>query len=159
MSRPNDTIQTKISPALAPENALHLARLEEIATWMDRRFLDPILGFVFPGAGDTLCSLVGVYGVVVALQMKVHPVVITRMLLNLALDSFVGGFPILGALFDIFYRAHVRNLDLIKSRTPAGEAQTSDWVVVLAAAFVLLVALLLPILIVGALIALAIHLV
>jgi hypothetical protein len=139
------------------EAARHIERLETIALWLDRRFVDPLLGFFFPGAGDSLCSLVGLYGVFVALQMRVHPVVVTRMLINLAIDSVVGGFPILGAIFDLFYRAHVRNLDLIKQRGSYGEAKAGDWIVVLGAALLFLAALMLPVIVVGLIIAAIIH--
>lgn len=153
MAESSNSLPQVITIEAEREHSEQIEQLEMIATWMDRRFLDPLLGFFFPGAGGTISSLIGIYGVIVALQMKVHPVVIARMLLNLAIDSLVGGIPILGVIFDVVYRAHVRNLDLIKTRAPTGEAKTSDWVVVLAAAGALLFAILLPLLIAGLLIA------
>lgn len=135
------------------ETARHIERLETIALWLDRRFVDPVLGFFFPGAGDTFGSLVGLYGVFVALQIGVHPVVVTRMLINLAIDSLIGGIPLLGAIFDLFYRAHVRNLDLIKKRGSYGSATAGDWLIVVGAALLFLVALMLPVIVVGLIIA------
>jgi len=111
---------------------------------MDRRYLDPILGFVVPGAGDVLGSLMGVLGVVIAVRLRVHPVVIARMLLNLAFDSLLGMIPLLGDVADVFYRAHSRNLLLLQDRVPS-EAEPSDWVIVGGAALLFLIAVSLPI--------------
>jgi hypothetical protein len=122
-----------------------LERLSAIADWMDRRYLDPILGLVLPGAGDTLCSLVGLYGVFTALRLRVHPVVVARMLINLALDSMIGSVPLIGWIGDFFFRAHTKNLRLLQERAPSGKAQGSDWLVVGAAALLFLFALALPI--------------
>jgi hypothetical protein len=135
------------------ETASHLARLELLSTWLDRYFVDPIVGFLIPGAGDSLCSLFGLYGVFVAIQLKVHPVVISRMLINLAVDAVLGSIPILGAVFDVFYRAHIKNLDLIKQRGSYGEPTVGDWFIVGGAGLLLIVALLLPVIVVGLLIA------
>jgi hypothetical protein len=125
-----------------------IERLSAIADWMDRRYLDPILGLVLPGAGDTLCSLVGLYGVFTALRLRVHPVVVARMLINLALDSMIGSVPLIGWIGDFFFRAHSKNLRLLEERAPSGEARGSDWLVVGAAASLFLFALALPIVVV-----------
>lgn len=115
---------------------------------MDRRYVDPILGFLVPGAGDVLGSVIGMLGVVVAFRLRVHPVVIARMLLNLAFDSLLGMIPFLGDVADIFYRAHSRNLVLLQDRVPS-EAEPSDWLIVGGAALLFLIAVSLPI-VVGA---------
>jgi hypothetical protein len=111
---------------------------------MDRRYVDPIVGFLVPGAGDVLGSVMGVLGIVVAFRLRVHPIVIARMLLNLALDSLLGIVPLLGDVADIFYRAHSKNLALIQDRGPS-EAQPSDWLMVGGAALLFLLAVSLPI--------------
>ncbi len=141
-----------------PESARDLERLEFLATWLDRRFLDPVLGFFVPGAGDTLSSLLGLYGVFVALKIGVHPIVVARMLVNLSIDAIVGGVPFLGAIFDFFYRAHVRNLELVKSRGSHTEPTTGDWAVVLGAGLLFVIALLVPLVVFALGVALVIQL-
>ncbi len=42
-------------------------------------------------------------------------VVIARMLGNVALDTIVGSIPILGSIFDVYYKANKRNIRLLKS--------------------------------------------
>lgn len=123
-----------------------LERLELLAEWMDRRYLDPILGLLLPGAGDAVGAAIGLYGVVCAVRLRAHPVVIARMLLNLALDSVLGSIPLLGAVLDFFYKAHTRNLKLLKTRD-LREPRASDWLVVAAAGLAFVLALLLPLLV------------
>lgn len=135
-----------------PETLRHFERLEQLSTWLDRRYVDPLIGFVFPGVGDTVGALLGMYGIYVAITIGAHPVVVAKMLLNLAIDALVGTVPFLGAIFDFFYRAHTRNFELLRARAPSGAPTLGDWVAVLGAAAVLLFSLLLPILVTGLLV-------
>lgn len=123
-----------------------LALLERFAFWLDRRYLDPLIGLLVPGVGDMLGSALGIYSIFVALRLRAHPVVIARMLLNLALDAVLGAIPLLGDVFDVLHRAHRRNLSLLRHRG-SGDVQPADWLVVVAAAMAFLLALSLPILI------------
>lgn len=121
-----------------------LQRVERIAHWMDRRYIDPLIGLLLPGAGDVIGALVGLFAVGSAFRLRAHPIVIARMLLNLAVDSVIGAIPVLGALFDLFYRAHSRNLRLLSERD-VREPRAADWAVVGGAALLFLLALCLPI--------------
>jgi hypothetical protein len=125
----------------------YLALAERLAYWMDRRYVDPILGFVLPGAGDAIGAGIGLLGIYAAFRLRAHPIVIARMFINLALDSALGAIPILGAVIDIFYRAHTRNLSLLRDRD-VRRSRPSDWLAVGAAALIFLIALALPIAIV-----------
>jgi hypothetical protein len=147
VNRQNEQAQAAPSFVETPESRVHLERLELLANWLDRRYIDAALGLFLPGAGDTLGALLGLYGVFAAFKMRVHPMVIARMLVNLAVDALVGTIPILGFVFDIFFQAHVRNLQLMKARGPHGPAETSDYVVVSGAVLLFLFAL--PLLLLG----------
>ena len=132
-----------------PEEA-YLALAERIAYWMDRRYIDPILGFLVPGAGDAIGAGIGLLSVYAAFRMRAHPVVIARMLIHLAADSLLGSIPIVGAIADFFYKSHTRNLALLRARdvrTP----KPSDWLIVAGAALLFVGALLLPLVVVAAL--------
>lgn len=124
---------------------------ERLAHWMDRRYLDPILGLLLPGAGDAIGASIGLLGVYAAYRMGAHPVVIARMLIHLAVDSVLGAIPVLGAILDFFYKAHSRNLALLRERD-VREPKPSDWLTVGAAALVFVGALLVPIVLVAALV-------
>lgn len=130
-------------PRSADTAERELALVESIADWMDRRYLDPIIGFVLPGVGDFLGSLVGLLAVAAAFRLRAHPVVIARMLLNLALDAALGALPIVGDAADVFYRAHSRNLRLLRERT-LQRTRPSDWLLVCGALLLFLAALAAP---------------
>src|SRR4051812_49564115 len=83
---------------------------------MDRRWLDPIIGLILPGAGDLISSGLGLYPVVLAWRRGAPKVLIARMLLNLSVDMLGGAVPVLGDVWDFFFRAHSRNLDLLRAR-------------------------------------------
>lgn len=131
----------------SPKTREQLDQLEAIAEWMDRRYLDPLIGLFLPGAGNTISSLFGLYALYVAARLGVHPIVIARMLLHLAIDSIIGAIPVLGWIGDFFYRAHLKNVELLKARGQTGEATTSDWIIVLLAALLFLLALSLPLIV------------
>src|SRR5690606_8958186 len=78
-----------------------IERVRVFARVLDDYFVDPLLGLVLPGAGDVIGSTIGIYTVVIAVRRKVSPVIIARMLMNLAVDAVVGFIPLAGDLFDI----------------------------------------------------------
>lgn len=121
-----------------------LELVENIAHWMDRRYLDPLLALVLPGVGDVLGAMIGLGSVVVAVRMRAHPALIARMLIHLAVDALLGSIPLLGPVVDIFYRANSRNVELLRQRD-VWRASSSDWLIVGGAALVFLIALILPI--------------
>jgi hypothetical protein len=45
--------------------------------------------------------------------MGVPPSVVVRMILNLGVDTLVGSVPLLGDLFDVGFRANIRNAALL----------------------------------------------
>jgi hypothetical protein len=122
-----------------------LELVENVAHWMDRRYLDPLLALVLPGIGDVLGAVIGLASVVVAVRMRAHPALIARMLIHLAVDALLGSIPFLGPVVDIFYRANSRNLELLRQRD-VWRASSSDWLVVGGAGLAFLAALILPVL-------------
>ena len=117
-----------------------LDRVRTLARVLDRYFVDPLIGLVIPGGGDVLGSLLGVYTVMIAARRKVSPVIIARMLMNLAIDAVIGFIPLAGDLFDIGFKANTRNLDLLTERSAhGGRATAKDWLVVIGAALTYIV--------------------
>jgi hypothetical protein len=102
--------------------------------------LDAVIGLV-PAAGDAAGALLSCWIVLQAARLGVGFRVIGRMLLILAVDTLVGSIPLLGDLFDAWYKANERNLRLIHSalRDPAAARRKSG--VVLAVVALLLLAL------------------
>jgi len=105
-----------------------------LAKVLDQYFLDPLLGLLVPGGGDVLGSLLGIYTVTIAARRKVSPVVIARMLMNLAGDTLIGFIPFLGDIFDFGFKANRRNVELLAERSlHGGRATARDWAVLIGA--------------------------
>ncbi|MDB4955447.1 MAG: hypothetical protein JWO36_3016 [Myxococcales bacterium] len=117
-----------------------LARVQTLARVLDHGLVDPLIGLFAPGIGDALGSVLGLYVVVVATRRRVSPVVIARMLMNLALDMVIGVIPILGDAADFAFKANKRNVALLLDRSSTGGRATArDWAIVVAAALFWLV--------------------
>jgi hypothetical protein len=128
-----------------PDRAL--ATAETLALWLDNRFVDPLLGLLLPGFGDLLASALGLYPVLLAWQRRAPKSLIARMLLNLAADAAGGAIPVLGDIWDFMFRAHARNLKLLRARADDGTVRShwSDTLVVGAALAVFVAAIAVPI--------------
>ena len=110
--------------------------------------LDAIVGLI-PGFGDTATSLVSFYILVAAVRYRVPKVTLLRMGMNIGIDYVVGSFPLVGDLFDAWWKSNQRNVALLGERatvsaSEARKGKLSDWL------FVGLIILLLAGLAVGA---------
>jgi len=74
--------------------------------------LDPLLGLV-PGVGDLLGLALSATILARARRLGVRRRTLARMAGNLAIDTLVGAVPIAGDLFDAWFRANQRNVDLL----------------------------------------------
>lgn len=74
--------------------------------------LDGILGLI-PGVGDALGGLLSSIILYQAYQRNVPKMVMLRMLLNVMIDAFIGAIPLLGDLFDFFWKANEKNARLL----------------------------------------------
>lgn len=109
-------------PALTPADRRRLETLQRWATLLDAAFgipgtrirfgIDALVGLV-PGAGDALAGLFSAGILLQAARMGVPRVVLTRMLFNALLDIVVGAIPFLGDLFDVAWKANLRNVRLL----------------------------------------------
>jgi hypothetical protein len=148
-SRPNAPEPAPPSRAVVAQPDPALEAATTLARWMDGRFLDPLLGFLLPGFGDLLSSALGLYPVLLAWRRRAPKALLARMILNLAVDAAGGSIPIIGDVWDFFFRAHARNLHLLRSRAHAetGEvrARWSDALVVGGAVLALVAALAVPV--------------
>ena len=115
-----------------------LVRVKRIARLMDDAFIDPLLGLLLPGAGDLVGSAIGLYVVGLALRRKVAPIIVARMLLNLAIDAGIGAIPLVGDMFDLAWKANDKTVVLLEQRTVGdGKAKWTDWLAVIGAFFAL----------------------
>ena len=122
---------------------------------MDGFHLDPLLGLFVPWAGDLVGAGLGLYPVMLAWKRGAPKALLARMLLNLSADLLAGAIPIVGDVWDFFFRAHRRNLHLLRARWDGGvvRSRPRDGLIVGAAVAVFLLALAAPIAVLVAVIA------
>jgi Domain of unknown function (DUF4112) len=106
----------------AAETAKILRRLKRIAWLTDTawripftniRFgLDPLVGLI-PGVGDGVMLLVSVYTMMLAHKAGAPGNLLLRMAANVAVDFGAGSIPVVGDIFDMFFKSNVRNLNLL----------------------------------------------
>lgn len=75
---------------------------------------DGIIGLI-PGLGDTVGALLSSYIVLEAAKLGASKSVLLRMALNIAIETIVGIVPIVGDLFDMAWKANLRNVRLLDS--------------------------------------------
>lgn len=120
-----------------------IANARAITRWLDDMFVDPIVGFLVPGAGDLVSSGLGLYMIALAARKRLPAIVLARMFLNLSIDAAIGAIPIIGDAFDVLFKAHRRNLRLLEERGP-GRSAPGDWLFVGGAALLFVLALATP---------------
>ncbi len=113
-----------------------LSGLESLARLMDSRFripgtnvrfgLDSLIGLI-PGAGGFGTFLVSGYMLTVLSKNGASGFVLARMTLNILIDSLIGAIPVLGDVFDIFYKANQRNMQLMREHYVEGRHRGSAW--------------------------------
>jgi len=74
---------------------------------------DSVLG-LFPGVGDVVTSAISLMIVHHAWQTKASPLVLGRMLGNVAIDFVMGLIPIVGDFFDFAFKANRKNARLLE---------------------------------------------
>ena len=126
---------TRTPNAAHIERLQRLKRLDLIARLMDTavrvpgtniRFgADSILGLV-PGLGDVAAALVALAIVNEARRLGVPNQKLFRMLYNIGLDTLLGTMPVLGDIFDIYFKSNRRNVQLILSHFEHPDADTVD---------------------------------
>ncbi|MBD2109075.1 DUF4112 domain-containing protein [Nodosilinea sp. FACHB-13] len=102
----------------------NLNRIRRISRLMDTAFKipvlgikvgwDPVLGLV-PGLGDLIATAVSAYIIVLAARFRLPRSILAQMVLNIGLEAVVGTVPLVGDLFDAFYKSNVRNLKLLEA--------------------------------------------
>ena len=73
--------------------------------------LDPIVG-VLPVAGDAVAAALSGYIILESARLGVSYLTLLRMLANVGVDFAVGSVPVVGDIFDVAWKANVRNLQL-----------------------------------------------
>jgi len=91
--------------------------------------VDFLIGIV-PYAGDILSFMFSCGLVITMAKHGASGQLLGRMIFNVVLDTVVGSIPILGDIFDLFYKANRRNYHLLEEHYGEGEYQGSIWRVI-----------------------------
>lgn len=99
-----------------------LQRLDRLASSLDSRFSlfglrfgwDSLLGLV-PGLGDIVTAAPAAMMIVEGARLGARKRVLTQMAANGAIDLVVGGVPVLGDAFDVFFKSNKRNITLLRA--------------------------------------------
>lgn len=106
-----------------PDLAADLRRAERLARMLDTRWripgtpvrfgIDSIVGLI-PGVGDTIMVLPSLWMMHVAYRHGAPKRTIAKMAGNAGVDYVVGSVPLLGDIFDLFFKSHRRNATLLQ---------------------------------------------
>ncbi len=91
---------------------------------------DSIFGLV-PVVGDVAGAALSGYIVLASARLGAPAPTLIRMLINIGIDTVVGSVPILGDMFDVGWRANMRNVELLDSHLSGSEKarRANRWVV------------------------------
>ena len=101
-----------------------LDRLDRLADLLDTRWRIPVLNVRFgldavlglaPGAGDVASLLPTLWMIREGRRMGVSRRAAGRMAANAALDFAFGSIPVLGSVWDIYFKANRRNIALLRA--------------------------------------------
>ena len=140
MSRP--PIQNSSPNPLNKSQIASLRRLRQISHLLDNAIpipgtkyrigLDPILGLI-PGGGDLVGSIFAGYVVFKSAQLGVPQETLIQMAANIVFDTVAGTVPVAGDLFDVAWKANVKNIELLDAHLGSPEpSKKADWLFVAA---------------------------
>ncbi len=133
-------------------NSNELKWVERVSRLLDSKFripgtsirfgLDPIFG-LFPVAGDVGTALISLSLIYTMYQHGASGKLVARMILNVLIDAIFGSIPVIGAFFDIYYKANNRNVKLLKQYHEEGRHRGSATGVVISVLIVTILILVL----------------
>ncbi|MDR8394048.1 DUF4112 domain-containing protein [Aliifodinibius sp. S!AR15-10] len=99
------------------------SRSQQLADILDQKFsipgsdikfgIDPILGLL-PGIGDWVGGVLSLYFPIHAVMLGARVSILLRMFLYILVDIIIGALPLLGEIFDVAWKANLRNAELLE---------------------------------------------
>jgi hypothetical protein len=113
----------------------NLQRIRKIANLLDtaigipgtkfRIGLDPILGLI-PGGGDLITAFISAYMIYLATRFGLEKEQISKMLGNVAIETIFGSIPLVGDIFDAYFKANIRNLEILENHLAKSQVTTQS---------------------------------
>lgn len=107
----------------------------QLAELLDNRFtipntsirfgIDPVIGLV-PGIGDWIGGAISIYYLVMVGIKGGKASVLGRVFLNILLDVLIGSIPVLGEIFDVYWKANIRNAKILRELEENPAKTTSE---------------------------------
>lgn len=107
-----------------PQDLSNLKKIRQISKLLDSaisipgtkfRFgIDPIIGLI-PGGGDLIAALISGYIIFLAFRLGVAKEDLLKMIQNVALETILGSIPVVGDVFDAYFKANLRNLEIVEN--------------------------------------------
>lgn len=130
--RPNGDVINSHHPAI--KSVPNIKWIERFATLLDSRFLfpgtkirfglDPLFS-LFPVLGDLITYVISGALIYSMYNHGASRNVVIKMVLNSTFDAVIGTIPVIGTIFDVFYRANDRNVRLLREHYLEGKHQGS----------------------------------
>ncbi len=111
-----------------------IAHLEWIAHWLDEGFRVPNSGIRFgwdaivkllPVVGDSIGLIASLYLFQSFRRFGLSRITLTRMAINIGIDYFVGLIPLVGTVFDVFWKPNVWNVALLRRHLASADPATA----------------------------------
>lgn len=121
------TGSANFGPARADLNR-ELAELKRFANLLDEAFRIPVIGYrvglepligLVPIVGDFSGFILSGYLIVRAGRLGVPRALLGKMVFNALLDAAIGSIPVVGDVFDFFWKVNKRNLRLLERHLQA----------------------------------------
>jgi hypothetical protein len=126
--------------------------VERMAKFLDSKFkvpgtnfsfgLDPLIGLI-PVLGDASTFIIQGFLAAYMVRYGASGKVAMKMFLNVLFDTILGSIPFIGWIGDFFFKANVRNIQLLKEHYLEGKHQGSGKGIVLGIIFMMFVLLIL----------------
>ena len=125
---------TTLESTAQPFKNSNLKWVDRTSRLMDSKFkipgtnirfgLDPIFS-LFPVAGDL--ATYGVSAVLIATMYRhgASQKLVIKMIINSTIDLLLGSIPLIGTIFDVFYKANNRNVRLLREHYEEGKHRGS----------------------------------
>lgn len=132
--RPLASPGKKQQPHQRPVDSDALRFVENFSRYLDSKFVipgtkirfgfDPIFS-LFPVFGDILTYIISGSLIYTMHRHGASRKVVIKMIMNSTLDAVIGAIPLIGTLFDVFYRSNDRNVRLLREHYYEGKHQGS----------------------------------
>jgi hypothetical protein len=92
--------------------------------------INPLIGFI-PVIGDQIDAAISTAVLFRSVRYRLPKIVLARMALNVLINAFFQGIPVVGDLFTFFFKANRQNYELLRKHAGTGKAVTrGDWIFV-----------------------------